>query len=82
MNRTVKDATVKRYYHETSDGLRTHRDDFISAYNYARRSKTLKGLGFYEFVCKVWTKEPSRFTLNPLQQSTEATRPPGRYFAL
>ena len=44
MNRTLKDATVKRYFYETHDELRTHLDDFVSAYNFARRLKTLKGL--------------------------------------
>jgi hypothetical protein len=30
--------------------------------------KTLKGLTPYEFICRAWTKEAERFTLNPLQQ--------------
>ena len=68
MNRTIKDATVKRYFYDTHDDLRAHLDDFVSAYNFARRLKTLKGLTPYEFICNTWTKEPSRFTLNPLHQ--------------
>ena len=47
INRTLKDATVKRYYYETHDELRTHLDHFVQAYNYARRLKTLKGLTPY-----------------------------------
>ena len=66
MNRTIKDATVKRFYYETHDQLRTHLADFVTAYNFARRLKTLKGLTPYEYVCKLWTKEPQRFTLHPL----------------
>jgi transposase InsO family protein len=66
MNRTIKDATVKRFYYETHDQLRIHLDHFVTAYNFARRLKTLKGLTPYEYVCKLWTKEPQRFTLNPL----------------
>ena len=68
MNRTIKDATVKRFYYETHDQLRGHLTDFVTAYNFAKRLKTLKGLTPYEFICKAWTKEPDRFTLNPLQQ--------------
>ena len=34
-----------------------------------RRLKTLNGLTPYEFVCKRWSVEPERFTLNPLQQT-------------
>jgi transposase InsO family protein len=66
MNRTIKDATVKRFYYETHEQLRTHLADFVTAYNFARRLKTLKGLTPYEFICKLWTKEPQRFTLDPL----------------
>ena len=68
MNRTIKDATVKRFYYETHDQLRSHLADFVTAYNFAKRLKTLKGLTPYEFICKLSTKEPERFTLNPLQQ--------------
>ena len=69
MNRTIKDATVKRYFYQTHDQLRTHLRDFVDAYNFARRLKTLRGLTPYEFVCKAWTSQPQRFKLNPLQQT-------------
>ncbi|MFT5949437.1 MAG: hypothetical protein ACI807_003720, partial [Paracoccaceae bacterium] len=36
--------------------------------NYARRLKALSGLTPYEFICKCWTSEPDRFTLNPIHQ--------------
>ena len=68
MNRTLKDATVRRYHYESHDHLRGHLRDFLNAYNFAKRLKTLKGLTPYEFICKTWTNEPRRFTLNPLQQ--------------
>jgi transposase InsO family protein len=68
MNRTLKEATVKRYYYESHDQLRSHLADFVAAYNFAKRLKTLKGLTPYEYICKIWTKEPERFNLNPLQQ--------------
>ncbi len=65
MNRTIKEATVKRYHYDSHEQLRRHLDDFINAYNYGRRLKTLKGLTPYEFICKSWTTEPERFSLNP-----------------
>jgi transposase InsO family protein len=68
MNRTIKDATVRRYYYESHDQLRQHLSDFVAAYNFARRLKTLKGLTPYEVICKRWTIEPERFRLNPLHQ--------------
>jgi hypothetical protein len=43
MNRTIKDATVKRFHYENHDQLRQHLADFVAAYNFARRLKTLRG---------------------------------------
>lgn len=68
MNRTIKEATVKRYHYDSHDQLRRHLADFVDAYNFGRRLKTLKGLTPYEFICKCWTNEPKRFKLNPLQK--------------
>jgi transposase InsO family protein len=68
MNRTIKDATVKRFHYGSNAQLRDHLTDFVTAYNFGRRLKTLRGLTPYEFVCQCWTKEPERFTLNPLHQ--------------
>ncbi|MFT9073244.1 IS481 family transposase [Gluconobacter potus] len=68
MNRTIKEATVKRFYYETHDQLRQHLTDFVAAYNFARRLKTLHGLTPYEFICQQWEKDPSRFIQNPHHQ--------------
>jgi hypothetical protein len=42
---------------------KTHLNDFINAYNYARRLKTLKGLTPYEYICKLWIKSPTDSSL-------------------
>jgi len=68
MNRTLKEATVKRYHYETHDQLRSHLADFVSAYNFGRRLKTLRGLTPYEHICQSWTKQPDRFILDPIHQ--------------
>lgn len=68
MNRTIKDATVKRFHYDNHEQLRLHLQDFIDTYNFDRRLKTLKGLTPYEFICKRWTIEPERFTINPIHQ--------------
>ena len=39
MNRTIKDATVKRYHYDNHDQLRRHLADFVAAYNFGRRLK-------------------------------------------
>lgn len=66
MNRTIKDATVKRYHYDSHSQLKTHLTDFINAYNFGKRLKTLKGLTPYEYISKVWTNEPERFRMNPI----------------
>ena len=68
MNRTIKDATVKRYHYDDHNQLRSHLGDFIDAYNFARRLKTLGGLTPYEYICKIWTSERKRFTIDPTHQ--------------
>ena len=65
MNRTLKEATIKRYYYDSHDQLRAHLADFVNAYNYARRLKTLRGLTPFEFFIRRWTEEPERFRFNP-----------------
>ncbi len=68
MNRTIKEATVKRYHDDNHQQLRSHLQAFVRAYNFAKRLKTLRGLTPYEFVCKQWTNEPERLTINPSHQ--------------
>ena len=68
MNRTIKEATVKRSHYDRHEQLEQHLTDFINAYSFGRRLKTLKGLTPYEFIVKTWTNEPERFILNPLQK--------------
>ncbi len=68
VNRTIRDATVKRFHYETHDQLRTHLRDFMGACNFARRLKTLGGLTPYEYICRIGTSEPDRFIPNPIHQ--------------
>ena len=53
MNRTLKEATVKRFHYGSHDELRTHLQLFLQAYNDARRLKALRGLTPYEAMCQV-----------------------------
>ena len=70
MNRTIKEATVKRSYYGSQDQFRAYLSYFVAAYNFARRLKILRGLTPYEltpyeYVVKCWTEEPDRFKINP-----------------
>lgn len=68
MNRTIKEATVKRYHYDNHDQFKKHLTDFINAYNFGKRLKTLKGLTPYEFIVKQWTVAPNKFKFNPTHQ--------------
>lgn len=67
MNRTIKDATVKRFHYDDHTQLCIHITDFIAAYNFGRRLKS-KDLIPYEFICKQWTDKPEHFKFDPIHQ--------------
>ncbi len=71
MNKTLKNATVKKYYYQSHQQLTKHLYDFVMAYNYAKRLKTLNGLTPFEFTCSQWTKSPELFILNPYHHTLE-----------
>jgi hypothetical protein len=50
MNRTIKEATVERFHHESHAQLHIHLADFTAACNVARRIKTISGLTPYEYI--------------------------------
>jgi transposase InsO family protein len=68
MNRTIKEATVKRFRYESHDQLRTHLADFMAAYNFARRLNALSGLQPHEYIAKIWTPKPDRFIVETIHQ--------------
>jgi IS30 family transposase len=65
MNRTLKEATVYRYYYVSHQQLREHLATFLMAYNFARRLKTLKGLTPYEYILQQWQQHPEHFKFDP-----------------
>jgi hypothetical protein len=69
MNRTIKGATVKRFYYDCHLRLDKHLIDFISAYNFGRRLKKHNGLSPCEYIYRIWTTEPQRLTVNPPHQA-------------
>ena len=74
MNRTIKDATVKRFHYESHDQLRMHLADVMAACNFARKLKTLSGLTPYEYIRKIWTSDPDRSILDTIHQMTGLNR--------
>jgi transposase InsO family protein len=49
MNRTLKEATVKRYHYQSHAQLKEHLANFLNAYNFAKRLRTLYGLNTLAF---------------------------------
>ena len=66
MNRTIKEATVRRHHYDTHDQLRRHLDAFVAAYDFAKRLKTLTP---HEFICKTWLEDPGQFHSDPNQHN-------------
>ena len=60
MNRTIQEATVKRFHYQTTDELNEYLPAFLLAYNHAKRLKILRGLTPHKFACAQWQKaQPS-----------------------
>lgn len=49
-NRSLKEATVKRYHYDNQRQLEDHLTAFLDAYNFAKRLKTLRGLTPYNAI--------------------------------
>ena len=65
MNRTIKDATVKKYHYDTVQQLKQHLYDFINAYNYSKPLKALKFKTPIEFMIKIYHTNSKIFYKNP-----------------
>lgn len=68
MNRTTKEATVKRFHDDSRDPLRAYPADFLAACSFARSLKTLHGLMPYVCFRKIWTSESERVILKPIRR--------------
>jgi putative transposase len=68
MNRTIKDATVKRYRYATIWELRRHIADWLAAYNFAPQLKALRWRTPIEAIHAVWQQKQDLFH-----------QPPGHY---
>jgi len=68
IERTIKDATVRRFHDDSRDQFSAHPDDAIAAYNFARRLKTLRGRTPGENICGIWTAEPESSNFDPFHQ--------------
>lgn len=56
------------FYYEPHGEMGMNLADFLAAYHFDRRLKTLNGLTPYEYICKICTSEPERSILNSIHQ--------------
>lgn len=69
MNKTIKEATVKKYHYQTHAQLQEHLATFVTAYNFAKRLKTLKGNTPYEEIVRYSKSDSALFFKKPNPQS-------------
>ena len=69
INRTIKEATVNKYYYYNHEKLQNHLNMFLNAYNYAKPLKTLNGLTPYEKVLLYLNTEKGGSMINPIHKT-------------
>ena len=69
MNRTLKEATVKRYHYGNHQQLQAHLSSFLDVFNLTKRLKALQGMTPYEYVLKCWKESPKLFRSDPTHLS-------------
>jgi transposase-like protein len=66
MNRTLKEATVKKFHYDSVNQLKQHLYDFMMAYNHARKLKALNYQSPYDIIIQQWKLKPNLFHTNPV----------------
>jgi len=69
MNRTIKEATVRRYHYDSRQQLKQHLKTFMTAYNCLGHLKTLRRLTQYDYIWKCRTETLDRFRLSLLNHT-------------
>jgi transposase-like protein len=73
-NKTIKDATIKIYHYDNFEQIKNHLEEFILAYNFAKKLKSLKFKTPLEFLVEKFKVIPKVFKINPLHYSRGLNR--------
>jgi hypothetical protein len=65
MTRTITDATTKAFHYTNLQALRDHVLAFVTADNFAKHLKALRGRTPFQAICDTWAKDPAIFKINP-----------------
>ena len=68
-NRSLKDSTVRAYYYDNLEQLEKHMQEFVLAYNFAKRLKSIKFKNPFEFIIEKFKEKPNLFHQNPFHYS-------------
>jgi len=74
MNRTLKEATVKKYYYKDHTTLQKHLKCFIHSHNFGHPLKALDGKTPYEKICLYLQSSDGESSLNPMYKFREPYR--------
>jgi transposase InsO family protein len=67
-NRTLKEATLKKYHYDNKDIMEKHINDFIIVYNCAKKLSAIKRMTPAQFCIKSYQENPKAFRKNPYHQ--------------
>ncbi len=70
MNRTIKEATVKRFYYETHDQLREHLANLIAAYNFSQATEDPQGSHVLRIHLQMLDKRATAVHFKPAPSNT------------
>ena len=68
-NRTIKNDTVKRYHYDNIEQLEAHLQEFMMAYNFAKKLKAIKFKTPWEFILAEYQNNSKIFKINPFHYS-------------
>ena len=68
MNKTLKLATVDKYFYKDYDCLQKHLNLFLKAYNNAKHLRSLKGNMPFEVLCFFYHKNKDLYWFYPLDK--------------
>jgi transposase InsO family protein len=71
MNRTLKENTVKKYHYGDAEQLNRHIQDFLRAYNCAKKLKALAYKTPLEYLMQIFLNKPILFKKNPFLYYSE-----------
>ncbi len=65
MNRTIKDATIKKYHYDSQTQFKQHLYDFLNVYNFTKKLKALNFKTPFQFILDKYQNNANLFYTTP-----------------